>query len=238
MSSCLMNPKRKYTNVWPACLALAGLALLMSAGDHSFAASARTKRSVQSYESRNGGDPIVAIVSLRNQRITVYDADGWILRATVSSSQKGRAMPAGIFNVLQTRTGQNSNLCLAWAGIPLHGGRQGGYPASYSCVRTSIASVARLVDATRLGMRVIVVPDDVAPVEIAHPTLLPSKSEASASAAAGAAKAVETANKAYQARLAAVTASTEVARLTMPVRLAENLKLRAERQLAAAEATL
>ena len=30
---------------------------------------------------------------------------------------------------------------------------------------------ARLFDATRLGMRVIVAPSDVAPIEIAHPAL-------------------------------------------------------------------
>jgi hypothetical protein len=87
-------------------------------------------------------------------------------------------------------------------------------------------------------MRVIVVPRDVAPIEIAHPALLPSKSEKSALAATRAAEAVESANNAYQARLAAVTASREAARLMMPVRMAENLRLRAERQLVAAEATL
>jgi hypothetical protein len=105
-------------------------------------------------------------------------------------------------------------------------------------VRTPFASAARLFDATRLGMRVIVAPHDVAPVEIAHSTLLPSKSEASALATARAADAVETANKAYQARLAAVTASREAAQLMRPVRVAESLRLRAERQLVAAEATL
>ena len=43
----------------------------------------------------------MAIVSLRSQRITVYDADGWIMRAPVSSGQAGRDTPAGIFNVIQ-----------------------------------------------------------------------------------------------------------------------------------------
>ena len=38
----------------------------------------------------------MAIVSLRSQRITIYDADGWILRAPVSSGQAGRETPAGI----------------------------------------------------------------------------------------------------------------------------------------------
>ena len=76
-----------------------------------------------------------------------------------------------------------------------------------------------MFDGPRLGMRVIVVPGDVAPIEIAHPTLLPSKSEASNLAAARSAQVLEAANKAYQARLDAVTASREAARLMMPVRL-------------------
>jgi hypothetical protein len=232
----MVSPKHKHLKL--RLLALAGLALLISAGDYANAASARSKRPVQFVESRSGGDPIMAIVSLRNQRITVYDADGWILRATVSSGHNGRATPAGIFSVLQKRTGQYSNLCLAWSGIALQGGGLPGYPPSYGCVRTPFASAARLFDANRLVMRVIVAPGDVAPIEIAHPSLLPSKSEASGLAAARAAQAVETANKANQARLAAVTASREAAPLMMPVRLAETLRLRAERQLVAAEARL
>jgi hypothetical protein len=231
----MVNPKHKHIGL--RRLALAGLALLISAGDHAIAAGARSKHSVPSVESRNGGDPIMAIVSLRDQRITVYDADGWILRAAVSSGQNGRATPAGIFNVLKKRTEENSNLCLAWSGIALHSGGTPGYP-SHGCMRTPLASAARLFDKTRPGMRVIVAPGDLAPIEIAHPTLLPSKSEASALAAVRAAQAVETASQAYQARLAAVTASREAARLRMPVRIAENLRFRAERQLVAVEATL
>ncbi len=43
----------------------------------------------------------MAIISLRSQRITVYDAKGWILQAPVSSGQKGRETPAGIFSVIE-----------------------------------------------------------------------------------------------------------------------------------------
>src|SRR5215813_8170214 len=71
MSSCMVNLKHKHIALRP--LVLAVLTLLISAGDHAVAASGRSKRSVQSVESRNGGDPILAIVSLRDQRITVYD---------------------------------------------------------------------------------------------------------------------------------------------------------------------
>jgi hypothetical protein len=98
---------------------------------------------------------------------------------------------------------------------------------------------ARLFDQTRLGMRVIVAPTDVAPVEIAHPALFPAKPGAGAIAAARAAETAEAASKADQAKLAAATAARDAAReatrAMMPVRAAEKLKLGAEAQLAAAE---
>ena len=248
MTSRFVNPKHKQTRLRPARLAIAGLAALIAAGDHAGATSARSKRSVESIESRTAGEPIMAIVSLRNQRITVYDANGWILRAPVSSGQKGRETPAGIFSVIQKNAEHYSNLYddaymphmqrITWSGIALHGGLLPGYPASHGCVRMPFDFAARLFDATRLGMRVIVAPGDVAPVEIAHPALFLSKPGAGAFAAARAAEADEAARKADQARLAAVTASREAARAMMPVRVAENLKLRAEAQLAAAEAAL
>jgi hypothetical protein len=57
-------------------------------------------------------------------------------------------------------------------------------------------------------------------------------------AAARAAEADEAARQADQARLVAVTASREAARAGVPVRVAENLKRRAEEQLAAADTAL
>src|SRR4029453_15147686 len=98
-----VNAKHKHTGWRSAALTLAVLTLLIPAGDHAVAASSRSKHSVRSIETRRGGDPIMAIVSLRDQRMTVYDVDGWILRATVSTRQKGRAIPAGIFGVLDKR---------------------------------------------------------------------------------------------------------------------------------------
>jgi hypothetical protein len=89
-----------------------------------------------------------------------------------------------------------------------------------------------------MGMRVIVAPGDVEPVAIAHPVLFVPKPGAGAAAAARAAEADEAARKADQARLAAGAAFREAARATVPVRAAENLKIRAEGQLAAAETAL
>jgi L,D-transpeptidase catalytic domain len=248
MRSRFVNPKRRQTRLRPAHLAIAGLAALIAAGDHVGATDRRSERQVESIESRAAGVPIMAIVSLRDQRITVYDANGWILRAPVSSGQKGRETPAGIFSVIQKEAEHYSNIYddaymphmqrITWSGIALHGGVLPGYPASHGCVRMPFDFAARLFDATGLGLRVIVAPTGVAPVEIAHPVLLLSKPGAGALAAARTAEADEATSKADRAKLAARTAFREAAQAMVPVRSAENLKLRAEAQLAAAETAL
>jgi hypothetical protein len=248
MTSRFVNPKRKQARLRPAWLAMACLAPLIAAGGHADARSGGSERSAESIESRTAGEPIMAIVSLQRQRITVYDANGQILRAPVSSGQKGRETPAGIFTVIQKEAEHYSNLYddaymphmqrLTWSGIALHGGPLPGYPASHGCIRLPLDFAARLFDATRLGVRVIVAPTDVAPVEITHPVLLPSKPGAGALAAAQMAEADEAARKADRARVAAGKAFREASQEMMPLRVAENLKLRAEAQLAAAETAL
>src|SRR5215471_1728062 len=106
---------------------------------------------------------------------------------------------------------------ITWSGIALHGGPLPGYPASHGCIRMPYDFAARLFDATRLGMRVIVAPTDVMPVEIVHPTLFPPKPGAGEIAAARAAEAEEAARNADRARLAAVAASRDAARVAMPM---------------------
>jgi len=248
MRSRIVNPKRKQTRLRSARLALAALAALIAAGDHADAIERRGERAVESIEQRTAGEPIMAIVSLQSQRITVYDANGWILRAPVSSGQRGRETPAGIFSVIQKEAEHYSNLYddafmphmqrITWSGIALHGGPLPGYPASHGCVRMPFDFAARLFEATRLGLRVIVAPTDVAPVEIAHPVLFLSKPGVRAFAAARRAEADEAARKADQARLAVGTALREASQAMVPVRVPENLKRRAEAQLAAAETAL
>jgi len=221
------------------------MAAVITAGDHAGAANSRHERPA-AFESRIAGEPvepIMAIVSLRNQRITVYDAKGWILRAAVSSGQSGRETPAGIFSVIEKQVEHYSNLYddaymphmqrITWSGIALHGGPLPGHPASHGCVRMPYDFARRLFGVSKLGMRVIVAPSDVAPVEIVHPALFPTQARAGTVAAARAAEADAAASKADRARLAAVTASREAARAMM--RVAENLKLGAEAQLAAAD---
>jgi hypothetical protein len=227
---------------------LAGLLTLVAAIDPADATSGRRHHSVEFIDSRTAGEPIIAIVSLRSQQITVYDAKGWIVRAPVSSGQKGRETPAGIFSIIQKNAEHYSSLYddaymphmqrITWSGIALHGGVLPGRPASHGCVRMPFEFAADLFDATRVGMRVIVAPHDVTPVEIGHPSLPSSKTGSGAIAAARSAEAAEATRKADRARLAAVTASRDAAQATTEVRVAENLKLRAEAELASAEMAL
>ena len=248
MTSRYVNPKCKQNRLRPAYLAVAGLAALIAAGDHAAARSGSSERPVESIQSRSAGEPVMAIVSLRNQRITVYDAKGWILRAPVSSGKKGRETPAGIFSVIQKVEEHYSNLYddafmphmqrITWSGIALHGGVLPGRPASHGCVRLPFDFAGRLFDVTAMGMRVIVAPSDVAPVELAHPLLFQPKPGVAALAASRAAEAQEAARKAAEARLAAGTALREATQAKVPVRAAENLKRVAEAQLAAAETKL
>jgi hypothetical protein len=210
-------------------------------------AGAASRRNEQAAAPRQAGEPIMAIVSLHDQQITIYDTDGWILRAPVSSGQKGRETPAGIFSVIQKEADHYSNMYddaymphmqrLTWSGIAIHGGPLPGYAASHGCVRMPYDFAEQLFDLTKLGMRVIVAPRNAVPVAIDYPALFQPKADRNdaAASAAAAAEADAAASKADKARLAAVTASREAAAAMVTVRKAESLKLRADAQLAASE---
>jgi lipoprotein-anchoring transpeptidase ErfK/SrfK len=245
------SPRRAARLALAPLAAAAALAALIAAPAPAGAATRQAPhpaRAVEEVAPREAGAPIMAIVSLKSQRVTIYDADGWILRAPVSSGQKGRETPAGVFSVIQKDADHHSNLYddafmphmqrITWSGIALHGGPLPGHAASHGCVRMPYGFAERLFEETKLGMRVIIAPGDVAPVEIAHPALLEPKPDTGAHVALLATQAADAAKKADEARLAAVTAAREAARAAQPVRKLDILKARAEAQLAAADKAL
>src|SRR3954470_18178010 len=158
------------------------------------AKSGREAKREEFVQSRIPGAPLMAVVSLGDQRVTVYDADGWIMRAPISTGQTGYETPAGIYSVIQKEAEHYSNLYddasmpfmqrITWSGIALHGGPLPGYPATHGCIRMPYGFAERLFEKTRLGMRVIIAPGDAAPVEVAHPVLFLPKAGADALAAA------------------------------------------------------
>ncbi|MGC1539397.1 MAG: L,D-transpeptidase, partial [Xanthobacteraceae bacterium] len=71
----------------PAMLTLLAAAALTAliAGPPAAARQAGPARQTVMTAPRPAGDPIMAIVSIKSQHVTFYDADGWILRAPVST---------------------------------------------------------------------------------------------------------------------------------------------------------
>ena len=97
----------------------------------------------------------------------------------------------------------------------------------------------KLFDKTWIGMRVIISPNDAAPVEISHPALFVPNAEAVAAAPARAEtlarEAAEAANMAEEAKKSAATAAREAASSTASLRKLEWLKPRADAELAFAD---
>ncbi|HEX3523284.1 MAG TPA: L,D-transpeptidase family protein, partial [Stellaceae bacterium] len=236
----------------PAIVTLAAMAALAALTADAAAKQARPAPTAGATAPRVAGEPIMAIVSIKTQQVTFYDAEGWILRAPVSTGTTGRETPAGIFAVLEKDKDHHSSLYddawmpnmqrITWNGIALHGGPLPGYAASHGCVRMPYDFAEKLFDETRIGMRVIISPNDAAPVEFSHPALFVPKAKAVAAAPARAQtlarEAEEAAKTADDAKKAAATAALETAPLTASLRKLEGLKTRADAELAFAEKTL
>jgi len=128
-----------------------------------------------------GRTPLVAVVALRQQHITVYDAQGKMLEAPISSGTSGLETPAGIFSVVQKEEDHRSNLFddarmpfmerITWTGISLHVGVLPGYAASHGCVRLPEQFAYQLYQVSKPGMRVILVREDITPAEVAQPAM-------------------------------------------------------------------
>jgi hypothetical protein len=236
----------------PAIVTLVATAALTALTADAAARQTRHAPPTEATAPREAGEPIMAIVSIKAQQVTFYDAEGWILRAPVSTGVTGRETPAGVFAVLEKDKDHHSSLYddawmpnmqrITWNGIALHGGPLPGYAASHGCVRMPYGFAEKLFDNTRIGMRVIISPNDAAPVEFSHPALFVPNAEAIAAApvragtlAREAAAAAETAD---EAKKAAATAARETASLTASLRKLEWLKTRADAALAYADRRL
>ena len=166
------------TRNWPKLGAVAWLAASISLGAE--AREART-RSWDVIGGREPGKPVVAVVGLREQKITVYDSAGPILHAPISSGRRGYETPAGIFTLLQKNRDHVSNLYedaempfmqrLTWSGVALHAGPLPGYRASHGCIRLPYGFAQRLFDLTSVGTRVIIAPTQTGARPISHPLL-------------------------------------------------------------------
>ncbi len=238
--------------VRPAMVMLAAMAALTALTGGAAARQPRPAAPTEATAPRVAGEPIMAIVSIKSQQVTFYDAEGWILRAPVSTGVKGRETPAGVFAVLEKDKDHHSSMYddawmpnmqrITWNGVALHGGPLPGYAASHGCVRMPYGFAEKLFEKTWIGMRVIISPNDAEPVEFSHPALFVPNREAIAAAPAKAEalarEAVEAARVADEAKKAAAKAPRETASLTSSLRKLQGLKTRADTELAGADKVL
>jgi len=131
---------------------------------------------------------------------------------------------------------------ITWNGIALHGGPLPGYAASHGCVRMPYRFAEGLFDKTWIGMRVIIAPNDAAPVDFSHPALLMPDAKAIAAAPtlveALAREAAEATKAADEAKRAAVKAAREAAPLAKSLSKLKSLQTRADAEVAFADKAL
>ena len=126
-------------------------------------------------------DPLIVVVSLRKQRLTVFNKSGTVTQSPVSSGQPEFPTPTGVFSIIGKEVEHESNIYegasmpymqrLTWSGTAMHAGNLPGYPASHGCVRLPYAFSQRLFGITAINTRVIVTHDDVAPQPFSHARL-------------------------------------------------------------------
>src|SRR5215467_8484120 len=140
--------------------------------------------------------PFQIVISIADQRISLYENGTLIARSSVSTGVQGHPTPLGVFSVLGKEKWHRSNIYSAapmpymqritWSGIALHAGDLPGYPASHGCIRLTNDFAIRLWHLTKRGTRVIIAHDDIRPVEVSNPHLfLPKPEVASDSAESG-----------------------------------------------------
>lgn len=125
--------------------------------------------------------PLMAVVSIGSQRMTVYDSTGPIIRTPVSTGKAGHRTPTGVFSIIQKNRHHVSNIYsgapmpymqrITWSGIALHAGVLPGYPASAGCIRMPYPVAAKLFAMSKMGMRVIVGPHEATAEAFANPAL-------------------------------------------------------------------
>jgi lipoprotein-anchoring transpeptidase ErfK/SrfK len=207
--------------------------------------------------------PLVLVVSLGKQTVTVYDDNKVIAKSPISSGTSSNPTPTGIFSILEKNRTHFSNLYggapmpfmqrVTNSGVALHAGELPGYPASHGCIRLPYSFARSLFGITDIGARVIISDDDLTPAEFNSPRLIaPLPPDSLASNGTGPVQAAATGTPGEMLSLTATEgtqkprtrASAAAARVIERQRLAtniveaENAKRAAEDQAKAAAAAV
>src|SRR5262245_58422446 len=174
---------------------LLAAALPLAPVGHSLQAAARvlSDTAAEAKKKLPSASPVLAIVSLAKQRISVYGPSGLIGQSPVSTGMPGYRTPAGVFSVVQKHKFHRSNIYwnapmpymqrITWSGVTLHAGPIPGYAASHGCIRLPHQFAVKLWGLTKIGARIVIAPDEASVLNIESrqlplPTLLPAPEEA------------------------------------------------------------
>jgi hypothetical protein len=135
-------------------------------------------------ESSRPQGPLIIAISINQQRLKIYDANGVFAESPVSTGMRGHSTPMGVFSVIQKQKLHHSNIYsnapmpfmqrITWSGVAMHAGVLPGYPASHGCIRMPMAFAVKMYNWTRMGARVVVTPGELSPATFAH-ALLPTE---------------------------------------------------------------
>ena len=152
--------------------------VLQAASAHAEARNSATHTIVDAPRTPS---PQLLLVSIRKQRIRIFDDLGEVTSSRISSGQPGFDTPPGVFSILEKHVHHESNIYdgapmpfmqrITWSGIALHAGNVPGYRASHGCIRLPYSFAKSLFGLTRTGARVVVTQDEITPIVFDHPKL-------------------------------------------------------------------
>jgi lipoprotein-anchoring transpeptidase ErfK/SrfK len=129
--------------------------------------------------------PLIISISIQQQKVRVYDSNGFFAEGPVSTGTASHPTPMGVFSIIQKHKMHHSNIYsgapmpfmqrITWSGVAMHQGVLPGYPASHGCIRMPQAFAQKMWNWTKMGARVLVTPGEMTPAPFSHPFLVTQK---------------------------------------------------------------
>jgi lipoprotein-anchoring transpeptidase ErfK/SrfK len=139
------------------------------------------KAAIAEKETNKPQGPLIISISIAQQKMRIYDANGFFAETPISTGMPGHPTPMGVFSVIQKHKFHHSNIYsgapmpymqrITWSGVAMHAGVLPGHPASHGCIRMPMAFAVKMWNWTKMGARVVVTPGEITPANFSHPLL-------------------------------------------------------------------